>query len=371
MAKVLATTFKGFEEIAVQEVKELIKQKATAEKGYILFPATDEQCAELCYKTQSLRKVVQLFGNFSFKDFSDFKKQCRALKADVSVLAKKTFKVECDREGSHGFTSQEAAAAVGEIFLDKQKKTKVNLDYPDIIIACIIKENLCYLGIDYAGFDLSKREYKIYAQAHMLNAGFAYCAMRYAGYSGKKVLLDPLCGVGIIPIEAGLFALHISPRFHQKNEFKFHNFMKIDVSKYDKSKYDKQKNAKLKITGYDANLRNVEAAKKQSKLAGVKSLTFARADVEWIDTKADEKSVDIVITQAPVEGRALAEKDVEKMYKELFYQLEFVLQDKGKIVFICQKTALLKKAIEYFAIVEEHTAWQGEQEYTLLTLHKK
>ncbi|MFA6888506.1 MAG: THUMP domain-containing protein [Candidatus Woesearchaeota archaeon] len=366
MTKVLGITFKGFEDIAVLEIKELIKKKATAEKGYILFSATNEQCASVCYKTQSLRKIVQLFGEFSFKNFEDFKKQCTALKVDLSILTKKTFKVDCDREGNHNFTSQEAAAVIGEIFLNQQPKTKVDLSDSDIIVACIIKENLCYVGIDYAGFDLSKREYKIYAQAHMLNAGFAYCALRYAGYSGKEILVDPLCGVGIIPLEAALFTTHISPRFHQKNEFKFHNILKIDLSKY-----DKPIDEKLHITGYDANLRNVEAAKRQSKLAGVKSINFARADVEWIDTKAEEKSVDLVIAQAPVEGRAIPEKDVEKMYKELFYQLEFVMKDKGKMVFICQKTAVLKKALEYFTLVEEHTAWQGEQEYTLITVKKK
>ena len=262
MTAVIGVTFKGFEDIAVLEVKEILKKKATAEKGHILFSATEKQCAELCYKTQSLKKIIPLLAEFSFSSFDDFKKQCKDARINLKKFAGKTFRVDCERSGEHGFTSQDAAAAVGEILLEQQPKTKVNLDEPDIIVACIIQQNQCYVGIDWAGFDLSKREYKIYSQAHILNAGFAYCAVRYAGYTSKEVLLDPLCGVGIIPIEAGLFAGKVSPRFHQKDLFKFHHFLKIDLSEYDKAK-----EKKIHCTGYDANLRNVEAAKKQAKLA--------------------------------------------------------------------------------------------------------
>ncbi len=366
MVDVLGTTFKGFEKSAVLEVREILGKKAAPFTAGVVFSATDKEIAEICYKTQSLKKVIKLFGEFSFNSLDEIKKNCTELKIDLKLFAKKTFRVDCERQGNHEFTSQEVAAAIGQIILQLQPKTSVDLTNPELIVACSIQDNHCYLGIDFAGFDLSKREYKIYSQAHMLNAGFAYCALRFAGYSGKEVLLDPLCGVGIIPLEAALYSAKISPRFHQKELFAFHNIMKIDLSKF-----DKEKEQKLQITGYDANLRNVEAAKKQAKLAGIKRVNFARADVEWIDTKAEEKSVDFVVAQAPVEGRALAEKDVEKMYKELFYQLEFIMKDKGKIVFICQKTAVLKKSLEYFTITDEHTAWQGEQEYTILTLKKK
>ncbi len=368
----LTLTFRGFEAIAALEVKEILGKKATCATEYITFPATDTELAELCYKTQAARRVLRLFGTFSFSTFDSLVASTTALleKADLSLLSGKTFRVECERYGNHSFTSQETAAALGGVFLREQPQTSVGLDDPDIIIYCFIRDDLCILGIDFAGFDLSKREYKIYAQTHMLNAAFAYCAVRYTGYTGKQALVDPLCGVGLLPLEAALFATHMSPRFYQKQNFLFHRFLKIDLGMFDKELPKKVLDT-ISLRGYDVHLRNLEASKKHAKLAGVaKHITFARGDIEWIDTKVDEKSQDIVVAQMPVEGRAVSEKDMLKLYKEFFYQLEFVMKDTGIMVLLCQKTGVLKNALEYFAIVQEHTAWQGEQQFILVTLKK-
>lgn len=383
----LGITFIGFEAVAAQEIEEILLKKARAGKGSITFSATESEFAELCYKTQALRRVLQLWGKSSIEKEStleDCKKQWMliAQEQDLSFFSGKTFCVVCERQGEHGFTSRDAAAMLGECILEQQPKTKVQLSDPEIIVFCWIRDKECVIGIDFAGFDLSKREYKIYNQTNTLNAAFAYCAMRFASYTGKEVLLDPLCGVGILPLEAALFTTHISPRFHQKELFLFNRFLKkqIDISTFDlvnkkeerKGKKEKKNEAQGQIIGYDIHLRNVEAAKKHAKLAGVeKAVCFARADMEWIDTKVDEKSVDIIVTQMPVEGKAIPEKELEKFYKELFYQLEFVLKDAGKMVLLCQKTAVLKKMLNYFTIVDEHVAYQGEQEFVLVTLKKK
>lgn len=368
----VALTFRGFEEIAALEVKEILGKKAASQKEYVTFSATDLELAELCYKTQAARRILRLFGTCSFTTFDSLLASTTALlkQADLSLLSGKTFRVECERFGTHSFSSQDAAAALGGVFLKQQPNTSVHLEDPDILLYCFIRDDFCLLGIDFAGLDLSKREYKIYAQSHMLNAAFAYCAVRYTGYTGKEALVDPVCGVGLLPLEAALFAVHMSPRFYQKQNFLFHRFLTVDLAQFDKELSKKTLDA-ISLRGYDVHLRNLEASKKHAKLAGVaKHITFARGDIEWIDTKVDEKSQDIVVAQMPVEGRAVSEKDMLKFYKEFFYQLEFVMKDTGIMVLLCQKTAVLKNALEYFTIVKEHSAWQGEQQFILVTLKK-
>ncbi len=370
----LATTFVGFEEIAAQEVKELIGKKCTTKKGVVFFSASQEELAQLCYKAQSLRRVLSLLLIFSSDaSLKTLKDACTSIlkKEEVSFLTKHRFRVECERQGSHQFTSHEAAAAIGALFLEKNKEAIVDLDDPEYIFYCCIRNRECFLGIDFSGFDLTKREYRIYGQSNILNAAFAYCSVRYAGYIGAQTLLDPCCGVGLIPLEAALYAAHVSPRFHQKDQFQFHHFLSLDFQSIDKEILKKKKN-NVTLFGYDVLLRNIEAARKHAKLAGVsKDITFSRGDIEWIDTKFDEKSVDIIVTQPPVEGKAIPEKSMEKFYKEFFYQSEFILKDSGKIVLLCQKTGCLKKILDCFTIVNEHIAWQGEQQFIIVTLQKR
>jgi 23S rRNA G2445 N2-methylase RlmL len=369
--KACAITFIGFEAVAAQEIKELIGAKAVLHKGVITFSASDKELARLCYKAQSLKRVMRLFGTFSFTNTDNWKKQTHALlkKTDCSVFSKRSFKAVCFRFGKHHFVSNDIAALYGEAILAVEKNTKVDLSDPDFLASCVIIDNESYIGLDFAGVDLSKREYKIYGHSSTLNASFAYCALRFSGFHGTESMVDPLCGVGTIPLEAGLFAAQISPRFYQKDIFSFHHFLEIDMNQFD-TDLDKSKN--ISIVGYDQQLRHVTAANKMAKLAGVhKIVSFSRADIEWLDTKLDEKSVDIIIAQPPVEGKALEVKDMEKLYQEFFYQVSFVLATKGKIVLLCQKTALVRKMCEGFTIVDEHIAMQGQQKFTLVVMEKK
>lgn len=369
-----ATTFRGFEQIAVQEIQELLGVAAAAGTGYITFCATDLQLAELCYHTQALRRVLRIFGQCSFAETLDALEKETALllkNADLSVLTGHSFRVECERLGEHGFNSRDVAASVGKQICALSPSLEVDLENQDITVFCHIQDDLCFLGVDFAGFDLTKREYKIYSQANTLNAAFAYCFVRFAGYTGKETFIDPHCGVGLFPIEAALFATKTSPRFYQKDLFAFHKFFSVDLSQFDKKISVKQAK-QISLTGYDVHLRNMEAAKKHAKLSNVqKFVTFARADMEWMDTKVDEKGADLIVCQTPVEGRALPEKELEKFYKEFYYQLEFILKDNGKMVLLCQKTGVLKKMLDHFTIVDEHLAYQGEQEFTIVTMMKK
>lgn len=392
----IGITFVGFEDIAAQEISEILGKKITkitkitTGKGVVFFSATDYELAKLCYKTQALQHVLRLLKGFVIpKDFSsenfeklsleNFKKECKKMFDTINIsylssyLSEKSFSVTCCREGEHLFTSKDVAAIVGEVIGGLVPNAHVNLQKPDVPVFCFIRDEQSYFGIDFAGFELSKREYKIYNQTNTLNGAFAYCTVRFAGYTGKEVLLDPICGVGLIPIEAAIFATGVSPRYYQKDLFAFHRFLpsQINLSVFD-STNDEKRQKKIAITGYDVSLRNVEAAKKHAKLSGIeKNVTFGRADIEWIDTKINEKAVQIIVTQVPVEGRLISENDMKKFYKEFFYQLEFVLADNGKMVLLCQKTGLLKNALDYFEIVNEHKVWQGKQEFTIITLKKK
>ncbi|MBI5072459.1 hypothetical protein HZA99_01435, partial [Candidatus Woesearchaeota archaeon] len=155
-----ATTFRGFEQIAVQEIQELLGVAATSGSGYISFCASDLQLAELCYRTQALRRVLRVFGQCSFAETLDNLETQTALllkNADISVLTGHTFRVECERIGDHGFNSRDAAALVGKQICALSPTLEVDLENPEITVFCHIQNNLCFVGIDFAGFDLTKR----------------------------------------------------------------------------------------------------------------------------------------------------------------------------------------------------------------------
>ena len=105
------------------------------------------------------------------------------------------FKVECRREGEHGFNSQASAEWLGGRVFDKLKQEKeielsASLKDPTLVLYVLIVDEKMYMGIDLAGFDVSKRDYKIMSQMPSIKGNIGYALLRLAGFEKKSALWD-------------------------------------------------------------------------------------------------------------------------------------------------------------------------------------
>jgi len=367
----LAIMHKGIEKIAAQEIKELIGAKCVLGETVVRFEIEGllDLCA-LCYRAQSVAKVLLLLGQTHAKDEEAIAAYAGTLDFSTFLTKDKTFRVRCVRVGEHSFDSADIEQGVGGALAEKYSCT-ANLDDPDVPVYVYVHQDTCYLGIDFAGVDLSKRQYRIFAPAEQLRATTAYAMLRIAGFSRKISLLDPFCGSGTILIEAALSACDYPLNFHDKDRFAFHRFpplKKEDITTLF-AKLDKRITAPdTRIVGYDSFLKNVKAAQKNAKIAGInKRIDVSKIDVEWLDTKFDKGEVDLILTDPPIMTK-IKEKVMKKVYKEFFYQAEFVLKKEGKIVLVTPvPDAFSPFATEYHFVEKERVAVeQGKQRLYVL-----
>ena len=201
----------------------------------------------------------------------------------------------------------------------------------------------------------------------------AYSLARIAEVKEKEVILDPFAKGGEICIETALFLSNLSVNYYSKDKFlflKMKNFEKFDFDKFF-SKLDKRKEKKLKIYCCDNLMNNIQAAKKNAKIAGVhKDINFSRNDLEWLDVKFKKKTIDKIITYLPFSKVNL--HNIKKVYKEFFYQAEYILKDKGKIVVITEEVENVKEFLEQykFKIKEKREVWQGQKALQILVIEK-
>ncbi len=361
--KGLIVTHRGAEQVACQEVSDLLQQKAKVEEqAVIFFIKNKEELCLLCYKAQAAIKVLLLLVE-SDVDFELVRKELSKVKLK-EWLHNKTFAVRCMKQGHEDLHTPEIEGKIGEILVElceQQKiKTKVSLEDPDVTVFCFLSEKKLYIGIDFAGFDLSKRYYKIFQHPETLKGTIGYTLLRIAGYTAGQLLVDPFCGSGIIPIEAACFSYNFPVHFYAKDKFAFLKFMKFDFSKIDKKI---KKPGKITIFGFDHNVRYVDVAKKNATIAGVnKYISFSRIAVEWHDTKLGEHSVDLIAGNPPSASHVVDKKEIEKLYHELFYQADFVLSKKGKIVLAARDTELAIPAAEKykFKVVDEKVVYSSK-----------
>lgn len=379
--KAFAVTNKGIEDVALKEIKELVRVEAKAEDMVVLFSVNSfEDLCKIAYKAQSLSRVGQLL--FKFKVAKELKSTKENLKKSIAkssfskwLKKENSFKVLCKRIGDHGFSGQDLAALCGELIIEKIKgyEQKTDMKNPDVMVYVFVNNNKGYLGIDFSGFDTGKRDYKIFSSATSLKPPVAYALLRLAGFKLGDTLLDPFCKDGVVVIEAAMLASKKPVNYYRKDKLQFTKYdLKIDFDKLFE-RLDK-KNVKpkgTKIYCFTNQMRYLSAAKKNCKIGGVnKLISFGKVDVEWLDARLSKAEVDVVVASAPRISKNLS--FFQKLYNELFYQAKYIVKKNGKVVLLSNNADVLKEAASKndFKLIEERVVWQGKQDLVVCVFKK-
>ena len=371
------TTHRGMEDIAALEVNELTGKKAKISDACIVFDIIRyEGLFKLCYLSQSAKGVYFLLSEFAYnRIFEDFKKNIQKIDFGEWLSESITFRVKCIKDSDETMPTPEMEKEFGAIIIEHMQKKhnytqKVSLNNPDTALFVYLSGNKCHIGIDFAGFDLSKRNYNIFTHPGSIKGTIAYSLIRLSEYSNNKTLLDCFSASGTIPIEAAFFASKFPVNFYNKEKFiflKFEKFKSFDFRKFFKKIDDNISDEKLNIYNVESSMKYINYAKKNSKIAGIaKKINFSRMNLEWLDTKFDKGKIGRIVAKMPASA-----EDIEKLYNEFFYQAEFILDDGGKIVVIGKKDLTGKYSSKYkFKITEERSIFSGKEQYDVFVLMK-
>jgi len=372
--KGLAITSRGLEETASIEVREIINAKCKIEESCVVFDFKNfKDLCLLCYKCQSVDRIICLIGSLKFKNFfDDFGEFIEKLDLDEWTCRYKKFRVECIREGTHGFNSIDVESKAAKLISKKSKnRIKLSIKEHEIIFFVYVFGSKCYFGVDFAGFELNKRGYKIFLHPGSLRGTIAYALIRESGFEKKDVMLDPFSRDGVIAIEAAFYAAGFACNYYKKDKFAFLNLkLGIDFEKFFKDADKRIKNTKTGIYAYDHMFKYVDYSRKNAKIAGIdKQINFSRVELEWLDIKFKKESVDRIVTSLPASKNA----NLDKIYNEFFYQSEYILKKNGAITVISRIPDFVRMHAEKhnFAVLREKDVWSGEQPLRILTFKKK
>ena len=372
----LVVTSKGMEDITANEIKELIGADTKIADCSIVFDI--KNLSELCliaYKSQSIDRVLFLL--------SELKVNGQLLANTISILKesnlsdwlnKKKYVIRCIRIGEHNFSSADVEAELGKSLFSYFKNTyncDVDFNNPDVILLVYVINDAAYIGVDFSGFELNKRHYKIFAYPSSLRATIGYALLRLGDFKDNEVLLDPFVGDGVIVIEAALYVFQFPVNHYQKDKFIFRKFELLKNTDFDRflSKFDKKIETKSEIYGYDFLFKYVDYSRKNAKIAGVTDMiNFSRVELEWLDVKFKGKSVDKIVTKLPT----IKNKKFEKIVNEFFYQSSYILKDNGAISLA---TFSKEPVVEYakknnFSLVGERQIFSGKQPIFALLFKK-
>ena len=129
---------------------------------------------EIPWRLQIKGKSLLIFNKWLYtKVFASLNLYCINSCWQLTDFNGKSFAVFCTRQGDHDFQSNDVERHVGGLiytYLEKKSfKPKVNLTNPDVIVRIFMNESKFYVGIDFAGFDVSSPSSNIHWQHELIN----------------------------------------------------------------------------------------------------------------------------------------------------------------------------------------------------------
>ena len=369
------TCARGTEEAVEKELQLLKATSIEKNKGFLSCKATSfDHLAKIAYQSQTASRVGVFLGKTTFKEATSAEALAKQLPAKELVpwFKNQKSKVVCHRVGKHNFDSKEIEEAFGGCLVDAE--AIINLSKPDMILYIHLFEDEAFWGVDICGFDLGKRQYKVYNHPSALRGNLLSSVLGLADVEKNHTIIDPYCKEGSLLIEAALFASGKSPHFFEKELFLFSR-SELLKEKVIKSPWEKEQSKTTStITGFDESLKNIKATKANAKIAGVKDcIEVSKLQVDWLETKFEKGSVDRIVTLPPQYTKYADTKKVTKALNEFFYQAEFILKKKGKLACIVYNVKDIEELAEKYLLVTENIfeIYAGVQKLFVLVLTKK
>lgn len=304
----------GAAQACAQEASEFLTVKATGEE-YVLASGEQKQVFQAAWRAQTaLDYLLILARDVTTKD----------LKKDAwpeTPFWNESFAIKCEGFTHNHEENEEWGGPVKEA-----TGLTVNLSKPQVKIVPFNTGKEVLLTLSLVGKELRKRDYRVFTSNMSLRPTLAAAALRLAGYSGAEKLLVAYEDDGTLSIEASLLATKKSP----------FQYTGLAFSHWFKSKPEDSIEGSVDVVV--PTVPFLKAVQKNAKIAGThKNIIVTKAELDWLDTKYDEHSFDIVVAHLPCSGKKRSEKDVQKISQELSYQMEYVLKKTGSFTIISLK----------------------------------
>ncbi len=174
------------------------------------------------------------------------------------------------------------------------------------------------IGLDTTGESLHKRGYRKLTAKAPIAENLAAALIMLTPWRGDRILVDPFCGSGTIPIEAAMMAANVAPGMNR--EFTAQNWDHVVQKRnwydaLDEANEMVDLSVETDIQGYDLDNEMVTIARENAKLAGVdKLIHFQRRDVKDL---SHPKKYGFIITNPPYGERLQEKNEMPALYRTL------------------------------------------------------
>ncbi len=313
----------GLEAVLKREIIDLGYDVSQVEDGRVTFIGDAEAICRANIFLRTGERVLIKVASFKATTYEELFQGTRKIPwADYIPVDGKFWVSKAASVKSALFSPSDIQSIMKKAMVEKMKDTykidwfsETGSSYP--IRVFLLKDEVT-VGLDTTGTSLHKIGYRKLTAKAPIAENLAAALIMLTPWNKSRILVDPFCGSGTIPIEAAMIALNIAPGMNRTFLAQTWNNL-IEKQEwtdcFEEAKELVETDVKLDIQAYDIDEEMVRIARENAKLAGVESyIHFQQRPVEQL---SHPKKYGFVITNPPY-GERLEEKEmIPKLYRQI------------------------------------------------------
>ena len=313
----------GMEAVLKREIYDLGYDISEVVDGRVTFWGDEEALCRANIFLRTGERVLLKIGSFPAESYEELFQGTKALPWEEYIPEDGKFWVtKAASVKSKLFSPSDIQSIMKKAMVERLKEVyHVNWfqeDGPQFPIRVFLMKDQVTVGLDSTGVSLHKRGYrKLVAQAPIAE-NLAAAMIMLTPWSGDRILVDPFCGSGTIPIEAAMMAAHIAPGMDRK--FTAESWQHVIEKRLWQDAQEEAKDlvdleVHTDIQGYDIDGHMIEIARENARCAGVEELIhFQKRDVALL---SHPKKYGFLITNPPYGERIHDKANLPALYQTI------------------------------------------------------
>jgi putative N6-adenine-specific DNA methylase len=316
--ELIATATFGLEAVVKREIQDLGYEIVKTEDGKVTFLGDEHAIARCNLWLRCADRVLLKMGEFQALEFEDLFQRTKGMPWEELIPLDGRFTVNGTSVKSKLHSVPACQSIVKKAIVERLKEFYCVEHFEETGAEYTVKvtmlKDAATITVDTSGAGLHKRGYRVADVEAPIKETLAAAMVQLSFWNADRLLIDPCCGSGTIPIEAALVGRNIAPGLNRKFASEGWELVPQEIWKEERKKafeaidYDRE----LRIFGSDISKKAVDAALENAAEAGVDdAITFTVMDVDRL--QAEEKQ-GIIITNPPYGERIGDARQIEAIY---------------------------------------------------------
>ena len=311
----------GMEALLKREIDDLGYDITEVADGRVTFYGDEEALCRGNIFLRTAERILIKVGSFHAVSYEELFQGTKALPWEEYIPEDGKFWVAKAASVKSGlFSPSDIQSVMKKAIVERLKEVYHVSWFPEegarFPIRVFLMKDQVTVGLDSTGESLHKRGYRKLVAKAPIAENLAAALIMLTPWNGSRILVDPFCGSGTIPIEAAMMAAGMAPGM--RRSFTAEDWPGIvghEVWRDAREEAEEQVDLQVKpeIQGYDIDDHMVSIARENARLAGVEHMIhFQRRDVREL---RHPKKYGFIITNPPYGERIHDKEDIPELYR--------------------------------------------------------